>query len=433
MDKRKLGSPMMLLWPWRKAKVAGRGKHTDATKTSHRDIPPLPLEIVDRILREVCEWPLRGAERQMLTACALVCKSWLSLARRLLYHSLTVESSRAYASRKPGTLGPEALLHRSHLLGFIRSLSIRVIDESTATLPLFSDVPQGSQECVRIPDFLSLLTHTPRLRDLHLSVDWAHKNTHSFEPHVLGWLSSLELPIEVLDLKYGRPFDSPLVYDLVGIWPTIRALRVLTGYSGLPPELSSLSLRELRLPITSLATLIGWLLPHPPPNEPSNLQFLELYEISEEARAVLSVHGPSVSTLTLTRQPAFGIAHLFTKLEELVIAGPFWSSPLPAFPRTLKHIRLQVHAFMSDDVSAAIAQVLPILLDLRVITIEETLTHDKHYSDLQEACETHRVEILVNSVDLSGRTHPYLVEMERFPRQYTFSDFFDITTGDRRL
>ncbi|KAH9071541.1 hypothetical protein EDB83DRAFT_2673596 [Lactarius deliciosus] len=422
MDKRKIGSPMVLLWPWRKAKVAERGKHTDATKTSHRDVPPLPLEIVDRILREACEWPLRGAERQTLTACALVCKSWLSLTRRLLYHSLTVESSRAYASRKPGTLGPEALLHRSHLLGFIRSLSIRVIDEFTATLPLFSDVPQGSQECVRIPDFLSLLAHTPRLRDLHLSVDWAHKNTHSFEPHVLGWLSSLELPIEVLDLKYGRPFDSPLVYDLVGIWPTIRALRVLTGYSGLPPEVSSLSLRELRLPITSMATLIGWLLPHPPPNEPSNLQFLELYEISEEARAVLSVHGPSVSTLD---------AYTWKKL---VIAGPFWSSPLPAFPRTLKHIRLQVHAFMSDDVSAAIAQVLPILPDLRVITIEETLTHDKHYSDLQEACETHRVEILVNSVDPSGRTvHPYLVEMERFPRQYTFSDFFDITTADRRL
>ncbi|KAI9447676.1 hypothetical protein H4582DRAFT_1895549 [Lactarius indigo] len=261
----------------------------------------------------------------MLTACALVCKSWLSLTRRLLYHSLTVESSRAYASRKPGTLGPEALLHRSHLLGFIRSLSIRVIDEYTATLPPFPDAPQGSQECVRIPDFLSLLAHIPRLRDLRLSVDWAHKNTHSFEPHVLGWLSSLELPIEVLDLKYGRPFDSPLVYDLVGIWPTIRALRVLTGYSGLPPVVSSLCLRELRLPINSLATLIGWLLPHPPPNEPSNLRFLELYEISEEARAVLSVHGPSVSTLTLTRQPAFGIAHLFTKLEELVIAGPFWS------------------------------------------------------------------------------------------------------------
>ena len=364
------------------------------------------MEIIDKILREACEWPLSGAERQVLTACALVCKSWLPLTRRLLYHSLIVEGSRACASRKPGTLGPEALLRRSHLLGFVRTLSIRVIDEYTATLPLFSDISQGSQECVRIPDFLSLLAHTPRLHNLRLSVDWAHKHVHSFEPHILDWLLSLALPIEVLDLKYGRPFDSPLFYELVYIWPTIRALRVLTGYNGLPPERPSIrmSLRELRLPITSLATAIEWLLPPPPANEQSNLRFLELYEIPEEARAVLSVHGPSVSTLILTRQPAFELTHLFTNLEELVLAGPFWSNPLPAFPKTLKHIRLQVHAFMSDGVVAAFAQVVPMLPDLCVISIEEALTFDKHYSELREVCENHRVEILVNSVESYGRT-----------------------------
>lgn len=377
-------------------------------KTSPRSVPILPLEIIEKILGEACEGPMSGVERQTLTACALVSKSWLPLARRLLYHSLVVENSRPYARRSPGTLGPAALLHRSHLLGFIRSLSIRVVHESPAAVPPFSDIPQGSQEFVRIPDFLSLLAHTPRLRCLHLSVDWAHKNVHSFEPHmrshILNWLSSLVLPIEVLDLRCNRPFESPLVYDLVGIWPTIRALRVLTNYGGLLLERPSISLRELRLPITSLATVIEWLLPPPKPNEQSNLRFLELYEIPQEARAVLSLHGPSVSTLTLTRQPAFDTAHLFTKLEELVIAGPFWSSPLPAFPRTLKHIRVQVHAFMSDAVVAAISHALPMLPDLRVISIEEALIFDKHFSDLHEACKTHRVEILVNSVDSSGST-----------------------------
>ena len=343
----------------------------------------------------------------MLTACALVCKSWLPLARRLLYHSLIVESSRPYASRNAGTLGPEALLRRSHLLGYIRSLSIRVVHEPITALPLFSDIPRGSQGFARIPDFLSLLAHTPRLRDLRLSVDWAHEDIQSVEAHsrgyILDWLSSLVLPIEVLDLNCGRPIDPPFVYDLLSIWPTIRALRVLTNYIGLPPERPSISLRELRLPITS-APVIESLLPPPPPNEQSNLRFLELYEIPKEARAVLSVHGPGVYTLTLTRQPAFEFAHLFTKLDELVIAGPFWSSPLPAFPRTLKHIRLQVHAFMSDAVVAAIARALPTLPHLRVISIEEALILDKHYLELQEACETRRAEILVNSVDSSGRT-----------------------------
>jgi len=48
--------------------------------------------------------------------------------------------------------------------------------------------------------------------------------------------------------------------------------------------------------------------------------------------------------------------------------------------------------------------VVPMLLDLRVVSIEEALTFDKHYSDLLKVCETHRVEILVNSVESYGRT-----------------------------
>jgi hypothetical protein len=249
---------------------------------------------------------------------------------------------------------------------------------------------------VRIPDFLSLLAHTPGLRDLHLSVVWSRKNNCSFEPSILDWLSSLVLPIEVLDLRYGRPFESPLVYDLVRLWPKIRALRVRTNY-GMPlPERPTVRLRELRLPVTSLAAVIEWFLPPPPQHDQSDLRILELYEIPEGARTSLSVHGPEVSSLTLTRQPASGLADLFTNLEELVIAGPFWSSPLPTLPKTVMHIRLQVHAFMSDTVLPAIAAAVPSLAKLRALSVEEALTSDKHYPTLHEACRTHRVEVLVN-------------------------------------
>ncbi|KAH9062316.1 hypothetical protein EDB87DRAFT_337903 [Lactarius vividus] len=163
-----------------------------------------------------------------------------------------------------------------------------------------------------------------------------------------------------------------------------------------------------------------------------NLQFFELYKIPEEALPVLSIHGPTVSTLTLTFQPAFEIAHLFTKFEELVISGRFWSSPLCAFPRTLKHIRLSFRDFMADSAVAAIAQVIPMLPHLRVLSIEKTLVSNKHYPDLQDACKTQRVEILVYSIDSSGRAvHPYHVGMDYFPRKYTFFEFFEV--GDRRL
>jgi len=153
---------------------------------------------------------------------------------------------------------------------------------------------------------------------------------------------------------------------------------------------------------------------------------------------MLSVHGPSISTLTLGCQPSFEIAHLVTNLEELVIAGPIWTGPLSTFPRMLKHIRLQVDGGLSEifmhfsrPFVAAITQELHMLPDLRLISIEKEFAASEQYPDLQKACETHKVEILVSSSDSSGiSVHPYHAEMDRFPRQYTFSEFFDIE--DRR-
>jgi hypothetical protein len=207
--------------------------------------------------------------------------------------------------------------------------------------------------------------------------------------------------MEVLDLRYGKPMDSPLVYDLVRLWPTIRALRVRTDYDMPLPERPNPRLRELRLPITSLATVIEWFLPPPSPHDRSNLRILELYEIPDGGRTLLSAHGPNVTSLTLTRQPASGLADLFTGLEEFVIAGPFWSSPLPTLPKTLMHIRLQVHAFMSDSLLPAITTEVPSLSNLRLVSVEEALTTDKHYPSLQEACRAHGVETLVNPIDSS--------------------------------
>jgi len=284
---------------------------------------------------------------------------------------------------------------------YTRSLAIRVIDECAETLSLSTGkgIPDEHPEYVRMVDFLSLLPYTPGLRKLHLSVVWSQKNRIWFEPSILDWLSSLALPIEVLDLKYSKPLESPVAYDLVRLWPTIRALRVRTDY-GMPlPERPSTRLRELRLPITSLAAVIEWFLPPIPRQDRSDLRVLELYEIPEDGHGLLSAYAPNVSSLTLSRQPATDLADLFTNLEEFVIAGPFWSSPLPTLPKTLMHIRLQVHAFISDSILPSITAAVQSLGNLRALTVEEALTTDKHYPTLQEACKGNGVEILVNPLN----------------------------------
>ena len=78
---------------------------------------------------------MERAERQVLTSTTLVCKSWLPLAQRLLYHSVIVEICRTGAN--PGTIGPKALLQKSHLLEFTRSLSVRLLDKSPATVRFY--------------------------------------------------------------------------------------------------------------------------------------------------------------------------------------------------------------------------------------------------------------------------------------------------------
>src|SRR5258708_20328547 len=83
---------------------------------------------------------------------------------------------------------------------------------------------------------------------------------------------------------------TPPVYDLVCVWPTIRALRVRTDHDMSLPERMHVCLHELRLPITSLATVIEWFLP-PSHGDQSNLQILKLYQIPDGGRTILSVKG----------------------------------------------------------------------------------------------------------------------------------------------
>jgi hypothetical protein len=328
----------------------------------------------------------------------------------VLYRSVTVETGAADVSQSPGTVTLEALLQEPHLLGLTRSLSI-IVRGKTTTLPLFSenDSPKGGRKSILIPDFFFLLAHTPRLR--YLKLDGEQMKTEKIEPYILGWLSSLVLPIEVLDISKEGPFRSTFVCDLVSIWPTIRALHAFVGRLEPTPGRASITLRELRLETASGTAMaaIERLLPPPPPNEQSKLRFLRLWTIPKEARAMLSVHGPSISTLTLGSPPTFEIAHLFTNLEELVIVGSMWKGPLSTFPGTLKHIRLQLHAdwsrvfmFFSRPFAAAIAQDLHMLPDLRLISIEKEFTANEYYPELRKACETHKIEILVSSSDSSG-------------------------------
>ena len=255
-------------------------------------------------------------------------------------------------------------------------------------MQFFNDsTPEEHWGCLQFPNIFLLLPHMPWLQFLELTVHDVQKSVCPLNPHLLDRLSTLLPPIEVLNIHDMHCFHSTLVYGLVGICPTIQALRLmfpLPRHERLLPERPSISLGELRLqvPDNYLATEIKWFPLPPPPNEWSRLLFLELPQIPGKLLPMLSINGPSISSLRLTSLPEFKFAHLFTKLEELVImVRSRWTRPFPAFAamRTCLNL-LQLRLYMWFP-------------DLHVLSIPEYFSFTAHrfYSDILHTCKTHKV------------------------------------------
>ncbi|KAI0265840.1 hypothetical protein BC834DRAFT_155117 [Gloeopeniophorella convolvens] len=177
------------------------------------------------------------------------------------------------------------------------------------------------------------------------------------------------------------------------VCPGVEALCIFDCMRPKTPR-PPLALRELRMPSVVSSPALRWFLP--PDETHSTLRILQLSQPHVDDDDVFRNCARHITSLTLRRSPYPGFFEHFTALEELTIAGVWWQSPYPSFPKTLRHLRLQV-ARLAYDVLPEIADTIRQLPHLHTLSVKENLVQGRSsYPTLLQACRDKHVNILVD-------------------------------------
>ncbi|BGP18984.1 hypothetical protein JCM10213_002596 [Rhodosporidiobolus nylandii] len=158
---------------------------------------PLPAELTLRVLKETEDWRAKDATKA-LAACCLVSKTFLDLARPLLY--LVVILSGADVSEDT----PLVLSLQAGNAAHVRKLVLK-------SQPVKRDFVWGGARPHKTermtPEVLSLLQSMVDLERLVLTLELDHNDTYSIIKTCFPcWtnLSGLQMPAQSLELKYLR-------------------------------------------------------------------------------------------------------------------------------------------------------------------------------------------------------------------------------------
>jgi hypothetical protein len=280
----------------------------------------LPQELISAVI-DSFQSPNEYRDLQALRTCSLVCRSWLPLCQRLLFH--TIQFVTRSCCRRCRTAFPhtrrldQALLDSPHLAGYIRELELsnagcwnchRRWMATDETLPSMLR---------KLGNVQKLLIH--QLRWSTLSVDLRQS---------LGWV--LQLPsITVLQIGSGhfgsdadflnfishaRDLTSLSLYDIktpsTGQAPLTPGDREEIGDGGMLTwnkwgRLSDLNLVSYFNPVTVLA-LVRWLLGPPSRADISHVERLSIVPHEEVVNPLLQTIGSSLEHLELHLPPLLG-------------------------------------------------------------------------------------------------------------------------------
>lgn len=323
-----------------------------------------------------------------LSSCSRVCSSWTEPSQKLLFRSidLTQDDSRRY--RRLMAQIKSFPTRGKNLSSYIRVLEVSV---GVISSPQWG-IPQH--------EFAQLILFCPHLYHLTL---WSA--LHKFDKDTMTALQVAAVgngvQLRALNLaKCGR--QSPILYQLISVWPGIQFLRIGGRICASPPsQPSSIKLHRLVLSFGEQlpSNMLDWLLS----NSERSLHVLELWdEPGPRMRNLLSKHGGHLRVL---RMPCFNkvaveIMDLCPKLAELALVI-FHSTALMRLrhlPSSIEHFAVRNMAKRS--LHRPVINVINTLPNLRVVTCDQDSQQQADFSALQKACE-------IRSLDL--RTdHKYL-------------------------
>ncbi|KAI0370056.1 hypothetical protein BV20DRAFT_315190 [Pilatotrama ljubarskyi] len=358
---------------------------------------PVPMEIVMTILEAAYEDENLPTYNALLKNCALVCRDWSSIAQKLLFRNVTLNTQTAAiafqqavdrATPRGRVLGdavvrmkvvldqnqPYRLSHRS----FARAVSLcpNLYELSVA---LYGECGPGL-DIVGVPDASRMKRSAP-----------------SFDERTLAILRAGP---QISALQFSNWSDnSSSLLQLLEVWPSIEYLDI----SGTTPQLENdnaepfpCALRELRTNFQSSPSVefMRWLL-H---NSTGTLRVLDLARepTPDMLEYLVSAHGATLESLALpacgTHEAAAAVRRC-AALRELKIEGA-WASPMlyKAPPSSLQHLAFGVD---SDTALQPVIQAIRRSEELRAVTMHVWHGGERHpqLNVVKAACAVKGVEL----------------------------------------
>lgn len=360
----------------------------------------LPAELVLLIL-EQAYYDRRGfPDWHTLSACARVCTSWRPLAQRLLFHQVVVPGIHQTSSTRESFRS--TVLSTSdggrELASYIRRVDVTIRG------------PEDEDNLVQ------LINHCHHLYELVLRASGVHA-LRDVTMHALGSPLVIDRPTPIRALFLSCGIQSPILYQLLAVWPTIQFLRIGTELAALPPKTLETKAKLYELVLYRLPSVraMEWMLSA----SDGSLRILEC-QVVPDARydTILDAHTRHLQSLRVFHQTLRSrtFIHKCVNLQELMLAQLSRFLPLGELPETLEHVAFRQLPGVSDAISTSIISAVDKLPRLRLMSCDASARQSEHYPALEEKCRKKRVLLdhnmvpiqQVSSLRVCGRRPPKL-------------------------
>jgi len=346
----------------------------------------IPTEILTSILGfAYYKFPDRrfnSPDHNVLRECALVHSSWKSIAQELLFRHITfVESRRLYENLLRVRSDEK---HHQELFAQVRILEVHLQDDAGGGL-------EADKHGLSLTptEFSTLLSKCSDTYELVIS---AH-NIFLLDPGFKHAVHSSGLSIRSLNLT-GCSVQSPVLFELLGLFPTIQFLAVGVEIVADPPTepLKGIHLYELVLHRILPIETLQWLMA----SSKQSLRILELRDIPGLEFKTLLRDDFASNLLSLRlfhadRRTASFILPACTQLKELVCLN------LPRMTRLERYLPATVETLsISGLYLGAIISIIEAHSHVKTLWVTEATANTGGFEMLRDLCATRNTRLEAN-------------------------------------
>jgi hypothetical protein len=353
----------------------------------------IPLDVVERVFEDLFYDDQLAPDYATLSACSKVCTLWRAPAQKLLFRQVVIPGRQRPKEHLDGFRAAlyEPTDHSRTLASHVRRVQVDLRN---------ADADEGNTTS----DLTDLLSRCHRVYEVSLTV----QGPHELDSDVIAALKdahqrSYPTCIRALNL-YSCGILSPILYQLLFVWPTIRHLRLGTEIAALLPKVPpKVQLYELVLWRIPRPHIMAWLLSSSPPG---SLRILEMNTAPDyHYDDVLAMHYEHLQSLRLFRHTSRTgtVARRFTRLRELVVTQPSSFLPLGKLPQSLEHLSFRYFIGTGETTGIPLEPVISAvdkLPKLRLITCDAAVQNNKRFDSLKKLCQERGVNISSNVIPI---------------------------------